>query len=1223
MDKTNNTIYKTVVLLAGLFMLGSITSPVYAASFACTPASQSATVGRSVSFSALNGNDHGYHWSAPGGSPSSADGASASFSTQYSSPGNYVVTVSEDNHSATCNVTVSSDGGGGTTNPPTVDLKANGSDGSTTIDSGTAATLSWSSTNATSCSASGDWSGSKPPNNSESTGNLTSTRFYSITCSNSAGSANDSVVVNVRTQVADPTVTLIANPSSVLSGNQSILIWASNNATSCFTSGGPWVTTGTKNISGSEATTVLTQNTTFSITCQNSVGRMATANATVTVTGSTQLPTVDLIATPSSVLSGNRSTLSWTSTNADSCFASGGPWSGNNKSTNSSEQTGVLTQSATFSITCVNNSNGLSATDSATVTVTQDNTIAVTLIANPNVVNQGGSSILSWTSTNAAYCYGDNSNWFGNKSVPTGSEPVTNLQSTRTYRITCANSQGNTASADATVTVNQTQLTPTVTITASPNPVNSGNQSQLTWYSTNATTCNASGGPWNGPKNLSSNEFTQGLSVATTFSITCQSSSGQTASANVTVNVINQTQVPTVTLFANPNLINQGGASTLSWTSQNATSCYADGGVWYGSKILSGSESVTNINSNQTFAITCQNNAGQSARATAIVNVMQNNTPPTVSIYASPNPVLSGTQSNLFWNSSNATSCYASGGPWTGTKIISGQEATAVLTSATNFAITCQNSSGQTASANVTVNVQNNPNNPTNNPPTLNLYANPSVVSTGSNSTLYWNTTNADSCYASDGWSGSKVVNSSQSVGPINTVQNYILTCTGPGGSVTRNTTVSPQGQVLGSVPPTLTIYAIPTPVQYGNSSTVYWNAQNVDSCYASNSWFGNKNINGQYATGPLFADSTYTLTCYGTGGSITRSAVVPVIRQTYVPPTYIPPTYVPPTCPIGGCVQGITGTYSASIEKTIENLSIPGAIGSTVSARPGNELRYTITVRNTGTLTLTNLVVRDPLTDKVEVKTISDNGTYDYTNRTVTWKIARLTPGESKTLTLTVRVVMCDSDVVIENRAYVDNSQISEISSNSTVAGVTTGQVTVTIENSQNIVRQGDKVTYTIRYRNDGSTTVRDAKLAVHIPSGMIIEGYTQTCTISGNTVSLNIGDINPGQNGQVVVNAKIDDGVLDGEVLITRAMISYRDASGVTRESTGTTISTVDRDGNGDKDSEFAATTSEGTGRGLRFLPDTFFGWLLLLLLIIVLAIFIKRLLSKDEDTENKDKK
>jgi len=57
------------------------------------------------------------------------------------------------------------------------------------------ATLTWTSTNATECQAGGSWSGSKSTSGSESVGNFTGSRTFTIICSGSGGSASDSVTI--------------------------------------------------------------------------------------------------------------------------------------------------------------------------------------------------------------------------------------------------------------------------------------------------------------------------------------------------------------------------------------------------------------------------------------------------------------------------------------------------------------------------------------------------------------------------------------------------------------------------------------------------------------------------------------------------------------------------------------------------------------------------------------------------------------------------------------------------------------------------------------------------------------------------------------------------------------------------------------------------------------------------------------------------------------------
>ena len=84
---------------------------------------------------------------------------------------------------------------------PEADIKANGVDGPINISSGASATLTWCGSpaspcaNADSCSVSpGGFTGTS---GTESTGSLTTSRTYTLTCTNVSGSTSDSVTVNV------------------------------------------------------------------------------------------------------------------------------------------------------------------------------------------------------------------------------------------------------------------------------------------------------------------------------------------------------------------------------------------------------------------------------------------------------------------------------------------------------------------------------------------------------------------------------------------------------------------------------------------------------------------------------------------------------------------------------------------------------------------------------------------------------------------------------------------------------------------------------------------------------------------------------------------------------------------------------------------------------------------------------------------------------------------
>jgi hypothetical protein len=87
------------------------------------------------------------------------------------------------------------------------------------------------------------------------------------------------------------------------------------------------------------------------------------------------------------------------------------------------------------------------------------------------------------------------------------------------------------------------------------------------------------------------------------------------------------TPAPTLTLTAAPASFTQGGASTLSWDSSNATTCDASGD-WSGSKQPDGAESSGSLNEvrNYTYTLTC-NGAGGVATASTTVAVTASQPP--------------------------------------------------------------------------------------------------------------------------------------------------------------------------------------------------------------------------------------------------------------------------------------------------------------------------------------------------------------------------------------------------------------------------------------------------------------------------------------------------------------------------------------------------------------------------------------------------------------------
>ncbi|MFH1188241.1 MAG: hypothetical protein V1652_00140 [bacterium] len=135
----------------------------------------------------------------------------------------------------------------------------------TSINKGESVTVSWTTTNATSCTGSRGGSYSTGGSFVGTPSSLPYT--YGFTCTGSGGTVTKSVTV---TQKASPAPILIfsANSTAITNGQTVTLSWSSSNATSCTASNG-W--SGNKSTSGSQSVTPSTT-ATYTLTCTGSGG---------------------------------------------------------------------------------------------------------------------------------------------------------------------------------------------------------------------------------------------------------------------------------------------------------------------------------------------------------------------------------------------------------------------------------------------------------------------------------------------------------------------------------------------------------------------------------------------------------------------------------------------------------------------------------------------------------------------------------------------------------------------------------------------------------------------------------------------------------------------------------------------------------------------------------------------------------------------------------------
>jgi len=157
------------------------------------------------------------------------------------------------------------------------------------------------------------------------------------------------------------------------------------------------------------------------------------------------------------------------------------------------------------------------------------------------------------------------------------------LTANTTYTLKCTGTGGTSTAATATVTI---VPKPTATLTANPTAVVSGAASMLTWSSTNATSCAATGGTFAGAKATSGSQSTGALTTGTTYSLTCTGTGGNSAPATAAVTI------STATVTVSPK-----AAGITVWQTQKFTATVPGGGTltWSVDGVAGGSATVGTI----------------------------------------------------------------------------------------------------------------------------------------------------------------------------------------------------------------------------------------------------------------------------------------------------------------------------------------------------------------------------------------------------------------------------------------------------------------------------------------------------------------------------------------------------------------------------------------------------------------------------------------------------
>jgi uncharacterized repeat protein (TIGR01451 family) len=241
--------------------------------------------------------------------------------------------------------------------------------------------------------------------------------------------------------------------------------------------------------------------------------------------------------------------------------------------------------------------------------------------------------------------------------------------------------------------------------------------------------------------------------------------------------------------------------------------------------------------------------------------------------------------------------------------------------------------------------------------------------------------------------------------------------------------------------------------------------------------------------------------------------------------------------------------------ERTLPDLVVTKDNGVD-TVRPGEEITYTITLRNVGLQQADGVVVSDQFpTDRLDFVSASAGGVFDAGAGTITWNLGEITGSGAEVVTLTitarVRVPVPAGAETVDNvvTATDDGSAGPDATPGDNTASdsdrlLAAPDLYVLKSDGLAEAKVGEQITYTITGGNAGDQTggvvITDA-----LPPGLRFVAASHGGRLVGAQVLWNLGDLAPGATFQLTVTV-LAEAPAGGKVALNRVTITDRFGGG-----------------------------------------------------------------------------
>mgnify|MGYP001619091190 CR=1 FL=1 len=347
--------------------------------------------------------------------------------------------------------------------------------------------------------------------------------------------------------------------------------------------------------------------------------------------------------------------------------------------------------------------------------------------------------------------------------------------------------------------------------------------------------------------------------------------------------------------------------------------------------------------------------------------------------------------------------------------------------------------------------------------------------------------------------------------------------------------------------------------IQSGNAVNFVWNTNGCTSVNVSGPGLNSYQSSGYQTIYPTYS-GTYRITASSYNGSTpSRTVYVTVNPVVIVPPVY------------NNCAVTTVATNISQNSATLNGL-LTNSTGVSYFEYGTNVTMTSRTVSRAGSNTFTDFI-----------SGLSSNTIYYY--RFVSQCGSGLSYGSI--------------EVFRTLGAPVTNTIIRQVVQGTTVIG-TESPIMLKIENRYQNIGIGDTVDYTVTYKNIGKSKLTKPVLQVIVPKGITLTNSSAgTYQVDTNTLTVPLMDLNPGDEGVVYLQGRVDSIDSNTAQIVTTAILVYTSPNGAQENAIAYVLNTPKDTGNVLGASAFWAG----------FWNMGLIGWLLLLILILLIVLLTRK--------------